>query len=350
MPDGYFNKKAMAHPIWKDYFVTLGTGTAFDYRIVLTDTSALVYSGRAVARPGETDVVIRINDVCADYLVNVLPTISDQDFSYLHLPLSFTVQAYIANTWTDVESVAFLNDWSYDYSYDAATMGLSFPITGRIDARMPIIWTGINVPDVTMTIHYLDETTETVVVPVATYPDFNNDFNHDFARSVRTAGSGSAVFFVDQYDLDLIDYFEVGRSTFRVVTSCARYALYYVNAYGGWDCLLIEGASIESDDLTRYKMESEYDNRDIANRGVRNYANEISRGFTLHTGWLLGDQGMMMHNLINSTDVFLYDIASNEMIPVTISNPSCEYKTNKTEGRLVDYAVNVQIAHYMVRR
>lgn len=323
------------------------------YRIVQTDTEQVIYSGRADARPGESIGSVRVNDICADYLDSVLPYLSQAEFTRVTLPVTFKLQLRVSGSggyeWVDINTFQFLNDWSYDYDYDAATMGMSFPINGRIDSRMPIVWTGLDVSEVTATLYYKDGTSSNVIIPVAISDDFNADFNADFARSTRSAGSGTAVFLLDAWEN--LDRIVVGSSTFQVVTGCAEYALYYVNAYGGWDCLLIEGNSLETDTLKRYTREVVYDNRDIQNRGIDNYVNEITKNITLHTGWLLGDQGKRMHHLINSTDVYLYDIAAGQMIPVTIPATSCDYKTFKNQGnQLVNYTIQVQIAQNRIRR
>lgn len=339
----------MAVPIWKDYFVQVSGY----YRIVENSTGQVIYEGRSVAKPGETIAQVRINDVCADYLENVLPYLSQAEFSQINIPVIFQVQMRVADVggfrWVDIISVQFMNDWSYDYDYDPAIMGMSFPINGHIDSRMPIVWTGLDVTQVTATIFFTDGTSSQVIIPIAISNDFNADFNADFSRSVRSAGSGTAVFLPDAWDN--IDRIVVGHSTFKVVTGCAKYALYYVNAHGGWDCFLIEGNTLEADSLKRYTREVIYNNRDIQNRGIHNFANEITKGFTFHTGWLTGDQGERMHHLINSTDVYLYDIANEQMIPVIIPSTSCEYKTYKNQGnRLVDYTIQVQVAQNRVRR
>ena len=228
-------------------------------------------------------------------------------------------------------------------------MGMSFPINGHIDSRMPIVWTGLNVSQVTVTIYETGGASYQVIIPVEISDDFNADFNSDFSRSVRSAGSGTAVFYPNAWSN--VDRITIGRSTFKVVTECAKYALYYVNAHGGWDCFLIEGNTLEADSLKRYTREMVYDNRDIQNRGIQNYVNEIDKVFTFHTGWLLDDQGERMHHLINSTDVYMYDIASQEMIPVIIPTTSCEYKTFKNQGnRLVNYTIQVQVAQNRIRR
>lgn len=340
----------MAVPIWKDNFVNLGSGDSILYRIALSDTGEVIYSGKAFKRPGETDILVRINEICADYLENILPQLSQAQFTRLHLPLTFKVQkSSNGSSWTDVSSVQFLNDWSYDYDYDAATMGMSFPINGRIDSRMPIVWTGLNVSTIQATIYFNNGQYTRVFIPVEISNDFNADFNSDFSKSVRSAGSGTAVFLPNAWDD--VSRIVVGNSTFEVVSDCARYALYYVNAYGGWDCFLVEGNFLEADSLKRYTREMVYDNRDVQNRGIDNYVNEITKGFTLMTGWMVGDQGQRMHHLINSPDVYLYDIAEEEMIPVTIPMTTCEYKTFKNQGnRLANYTLQVEVAKNMVRR
>lgn len=337
-------------PIWKDYVVDLGASDSYFFRIVLQDTGEVIYAGKTFKRPGDSRNVIRVNDICANYLTNVLPSLSQAEFSQMTLPVRFMVQRSVNGTnWDDWAAPQFLNDWSYDYTYNAATMGMSFPINGRIDKRMPIVWTGLNVSQVTVTVRMKDGTTSTVIIPVAISNDFNADFNADFSRSVRSAGSGTAVFYPSQWAN--VDKVTIGNSTLQVVTECAGYALYYVNAYGGWDSFLIEGNSLEADTLKRYTREVIYDNTNIQNRGIRNYVNEITKGFTFHTGWLLGDQGERMHHLINSTDVYMYDIAAGQMIPVTIPATTCEYKTFRNQGnRLVNYDITVQVAQNRIRR
>ena len=138
---------------------------------------------------------------------------------------------------------------------------------------------------------------------------------------------------------------------YQVVTGCAKYALFYVNAFGGWDSFLIEGNDLEDDTLKRFNREVVYDNSNIVHRGVHNYVNEVTKGFTFHSGWLLADQGLRMHHLINSAFVYLYDFANDSLIPVIVTDNTCEYKTFKNQGnRMVDYTIRVELAQNRIRR
>lgn len=336
-----------AVPIWKDFFVQL----AGVYRIIVADTEDVIYSGYAVSKPGETSAQVRINDICADYMERVLFTTPQV------MPVTFKVQLRVpgaqGSQWVDLYTVQFLNDWSYDYEYDPTIMGMAFPINGHLDSRMPLVWTGFG-----------ESVTATLIMGGSFMGDFNLDFSSDFLIGGSTGGTqavtipliGGGEGMVGTAHLDLEEYpgvigVEIGGVTYDVVTECAEYALYYINAYGGWDCFLIEGNTLEADSLKRYTREVEYDNRDIRNRGTDNYVNEITKGFTFHTGWLLDDQGKRMHHLINSTFVYLYDIANAQMIPVNIPTTSCEYRTYKNQGnRLVNYTIQVQIAQNRIRR
>lgn len=339
--------------IWKDYFVNLGSYDSVPFRIKVGDD--IIYNGKANRRPNETDILVRINDICADYLTNTLPTLSQAEFSALSFPLEFKVDYFIQTSpeldpdWELAGFVSFINDWSYDNSYNPATMGMSFPVNGRIDARQWLVYTAYNASSVTATLTFTDGTTADVIIPVEISADFSDDFNTDFARSVRSAGSGTAVF--DLSEWENVAKVTINGKTWEVVTDCKEWVLYYVNAFGGWDSLLIEGNSSEVDNLTRHTREMEYDNRSIMNRGRQNYVNEISKTFTLHTSFMSDEESLRMHHLLNSPEVYLYNINTGDMIPVTMENTTTEHKTYKSNGnRMVNYSIDVTIAQERTRR
>ena len=340
----------MAIPIWKDKIVDLGTSESVDFCIKLDHPSGeMIYRGKAHRRPGETHIKIRVNDICADYLQNVLPSLSQAEFTDLSFPLKFYVQRLIDGEWVSATSFEFLNDWSYDYAYDVATMGMAFPINGRIDARQWVVFTAYDAEEVTAVITYKDGTTSSVIIPIAISDDFNADFNLDFARSARAAGSGTAVFDLSAWE-DVASITINGKEL-KVATDCRDWALYYVNAYGGWDSLLIEGLVTEKDNLTRHTREMEYDNTDPRNRASQNYINEIEKVYTINTSWLSDDESARMHHLLNSTDVYLGNINTGEMLPVNLVNTTTEYKTYKGNGgRLVNYTFDAVLAHNRIRR
>ena len=87
------------------------------------------------------------------------------------------------------------------------------------------------------------------------------------------------------------------------------------------------------------------------NAGKVNYVNDITKSWTLNSGWMSNDAGLRMHHLLNSCLVYLFDIATGDFIPVTISTNNCEYKTRKNQGRsMVNYSFTVTLAQNRIRR
>ena len=336
----------MANPIWKDFYVNLGTADSVQFRILVGDD--VIYTGKAFKRPGKSDNEIRINDICADYLVNVFPNLVGTTFTVGEY-VTFVIQTLSGSSWSTKTSMQFDNNGSYDYSYNPARQSMSVPVNGHIDIRQWVVFTAYNASTITATIKLSDGSSFDVLIPVAISNDFNADYNNDFSKSVRSSQTGTAVF--DLSEWGDVESLTIGNNVFKVVNGCSRYALYYVNAYGGWDSLLIEGNDAEADNLTRHTRETEYDNRDIQNRGVRNYVNEIVKTMTLHTSWLSDDESSRMHHLLNSTNVFLCDISTGDIMPVILTDTRTDYKTYKGNGgRLVNYTINVTIAQERIRR
>ncbi len=336
----------MVHPIWKNYFVNLGSSESVEYVISYNSGDSLnaIYSGKAWKKPGESSINICINDVCADWIVNTFPSLSE-GFSRIAMPVEFVVQKITAaGQYVEADRVRFLNDWSYDTEYDYAD-GLSIPINGRIDVRQWLLWTGLDVDQVEAQVYFASGESMTVFIPVAISNDFNEDFNHDFSKSVRLAGSGTAVFSPAQWgDVRRI---VINGQTYDVAKKCNRYVIYYLNAHGGWDSLLIEAASSEEDRLTRHAMNKE----GVYEREKSNYLNEIEKSITLHTSWLSDEQSLRMHHLLNSTDVYLHDLDNNVILPVILEGSATPYKTFKGEGgKLVNYEIKSVIAQKRKRR
>lgn len=341
----------MAVPIWKDKEVVLGSGASYDFEIRLGSSSgAAIYAGTAYKRPGATNTVVRINDVCADWLAAGLPALAPVGFTALDLAAKFSVCAYISGSWTEKELVEFYNDWSYDRLFDVSADPLSCPIMAELDPRQTILVSVINAASVTFTLTYLDGTTSTVVVSIAHSADFNDDFNDDFSDLGTGSTSGAAV-------LDLSQFTDLAQVSANGVTwdvrdnTCARYAVYYTNAYGGWDSLILDGIARTSDALTRHTAMREYNNADSDRRGWMDFAVEVERNWELNTGILTDDQSELMHHLLNSTNVFLYDFFLGEITPVVLTDVGAQRKTYKGNGRqVIQYTFNAKEAQTQVRR
>lgn len=313
----------MPVPIWKDYIVSFGAVDEADYTIVTGGET--IFSGHAVKRPDAANLTVRINDVCADYLAHAVPAVGLLKCTADPMTATFVVK----KGGTTVDTVTFEADWSYDYGHTAAHP--ADPVNGRVSALQTLVASVSGGSAVTAQVLLSGGTTQTLTI----------------------TGSGGAAQSVS-IPLDSIQNVKevsVGGHSYKVVDACARYALLYVNAYGGWDTLLMDGRPGMEDGYDRHKMLQEYDNATRSNRGTVEYANEVTRRWTLRTGWLRDDEAARMHHVLGSTDVYLYDIPAAALTPVTIAETTCEYKTYKGNGaRPVQYAITVELAQEIVRR
>ena len=341
----------MAIPIWKDKTVTLGSGASYDFEIRLGSSSGpAIYAGKAYKRPGASNTVVRINDICADWLAAGLPALAPVGFTALELAAKFSVCAYISGSWTQKELVEFYDDWSYDRLFDVSADPLSCPIIAELDPRQTVLVSVINAASVTFTLTYADNTTSTVVVNIAHSADFNDDFNDDFSDLGTGSTSGAAVLDLSSFT-DLVSVSANGVTWKVRQDTCARYLVYYTNAYGGWDSLILDGIARTSDALTRHTALREYDNNDSDQRGWKDYAVEVERNWELNTGFLTDDQSELMHHLLNSTDVFLYDLSTGEITPVVLTDTGAQRKTYRGNGRqVIQYTFNAKEAQLQVRR
>lgn len=336
-------------PIWKDYTVRVNE-TAVYFRIHLDSANGtIVYEGLATAKPGDAFVDIRMNDICANYLKH-----PDMDFSQAvnvtRISRVFVLRtaATITGTWTTRATVEFQNDWSYDYSYLQSRDGVSFPIAPYADQRQRILASRTSGYTINAQLRYENGTVLNVAVLIRRSADFNDDYNDDYSKVASTASPGVAM-------LDLADYPGVTMVTMAGQTwnvdphVCYRYALYYINAFGGWDALLCRGNGVESDSWDRKTYDTTYDNTVQQNRGTVDYINLQEKRWTLRTGWI--PDGSRMHHLIGSTMVYLHDLQQDIILPVGVATQEAPYKTYKNEGaKLVNYEFEVALQQERMRR
>lgn len=318
----------MIQPIWKKIYVDLGNADSVEYVISYSTGVSLVtiYHGKAWKTPGESSISISINDICANWLSNAFPSLTEGFFHTDKIYLEFVVQTIsAAGIYTEVARVNFINDWSYDQEHNPETDVLASPINRRIDRRQKLLWTSAGTSAIELELVMADGSSSTQTFNI-------------FAK-------GTAVFTPLQWGD--VAHVIINGQQYDIVDTCSRYVLYYLNAYGGWDSLLIEGAASEEDSLTKHSMSKP----GVYDREKANYLNEIEKKITLHTSWLSDEQSLKMHHLLNSTDVYLHDLDKNVILPVILDNSSTPYKTFKGEGgKLVNYTIEVSVAQTRKRR
>lgn len=279
-------------PIYKDT-IYIYTGDTLTYRIILEGNT--IFNGRAYAAPGEGTIGININRVCENYLDNneiepLLNGTSQTVTARTACRLFYLVDA----SGMTIESYRFLYNYDYDGNFTPEGMMLSDPITGK---------GAIN------------------LIPVRTYWD------------------GTTV-------LNMLD------DTYYADNVCgAEYALYYLNAKGGWDALVIEGSSTRTDKVDRHQYNKTYNNQTIEYE--RNaYISEITTSWKLNTGLLDDEQAhKLCWHLLSSNRVYLHDLTYDKVYPVVITNTQNIYNTYKNNGHQpIQYEILITESQTKLRR
>ena len=326
-------------PIWRDAVVQLpynDQSSHTEFRIAIGNDS-YAFLGRAYNRPdpstGEFTLgpTVRLNDIVADYLRQTfIPDLSVQDDAWAP-PLAVRVRLYTGNTVRSDDT--FLLDWSYDYGRNAYTDVLHDPVDGRLDGRQHMI-----------------QTSRTA---------YNMNFYFNGANVVtvssRTEGGNFMVYLrplSESYTSLRVNGIEYALDQER----CSdRFVLHYVNAFGGWDCLLMAGQSVSSYGYDRKRFSYDHRNDDNLNppslRGTRDYANVIEPRWSLRSGLMNDEQSARMHHLLGSVLVYLEDLTTGEFFPVVLTDSSYTVQTvNGNNRKPIQYTINVKLAAERVRR
>lgn len=338
----------MAHPIWKDYIIEYGADRV---EFSISYNNGIIYEGKAVTRPGESSVFVKINDICADYMRSAFPSVFPatggvaQPYVY---PFQVSAMLYYGDRFDSIEvnTEEFFYDWSYDYARDYSTPLLSAPILRKIPRNAPLVYTSGE-----------GNSRIEITAPGAYSRAFDSAFYIGNSNVLPATSVANNVFNLAEIatdaDKQVLVYGGDGvvPIAYELIDECPRYMLYYLNALGGWDFLAIQGKELQTDSYTRYTIGQTYDNTQSRNRGLRNYRNDISRKWQLHTLWIDDAGAQNMHHLLGSTDVYLYDLRDEVLYPVNIDNSTCDYRTYSNNGnQLVRYDIEVSLAKTLTRR
>lgn len=325
-------------PIGRDYLLSLGSSPR---NFVVKLESESIYTGRAFARPGATAPLVRMNDIAAPYLgqeADCLTTESDEYNAVAGLMRTFKV--YDAGGAQIGNDLAFYLKWEND---TRGVLGRNWPhepITGRVISSQPFIVSLYNADNLTYD------------GGSGTYIRIKGDTWATASNVIAYAGVGNYTFQLGIYlNGTEKEFITLNGHRYDLVPSCkVRYIVYYVNGYGAWDSLLIEGAAIEGRSWDRKELRREYRNNVESDRGRWNYANVGERTWELHTGWISDEAATRMHHLLGSTLVYLFDTQGSVFIPVVVTDAEWRQQTFAANGGPVDYTVHLSEAREVVRR
>ena len=321
----------MATSIWKDVEVSLSANASESFTVYdkADNTGNVIYQGKSFKRPGASYCTVKVNDIVADYLKQQLVN------GAVNIRQAWSV--YVGATKkTDGE---FFLCWDYETGSDNLDGLPNRPITGRIQEGTPI--------------------------PVTKYANYSQEIIADYlppsSGSRVSLGTTTAVrnflhnCWVGYKTVTLFprysstDHTELGY-TLTIIPRCHRWQLYYENALGGIDCLVIEGKTVQRDAYGRTVISKEYLNNaaTIRNAGKVVVSTDVTRTWELHTGWLTDAEAGRMGHLLGSPLVYLYDCVANVYYPVIIKTDEYQQKVTRYDG-MIQYTINVELAETLKR-
>ena len=282
---------------WEDVILQR-TESVFDYRIY--NRTNLIFQGRAYKRPNADTNDIKLNKIFENYLsnsINDLLNSGEPEDTGVNASKVFQIMKLDADgTETLIDEYTILYDWSYDFRFRGENTDLSRPINGRYVAGMYKMDTTVDGKSGTVT---------------------NN----------------------------------LTEGPYNVLADCGEYALYYLNAYGGWDALLIDGTVLKKSTIKQYTTDRNINNSRIEFEQTK-YINEIQDAYEINTGFLTDEQAAnLSKNLIPSREVYLHFLNDNKIIPVLITDSSVTYQTYQTNNlQMPQYKINVKESQIKLRK
>jgi hypothetical protein len=321
--------------VWKDtYFEYPNVGT-LSYTIY--DGETPIYNGKSVSIPNASGVKFNVNRLCSNYLNSKLPEgITEGYFTNPDYCKHFTIKT--DNTL--IGQYHFYN--SYLYEDDKENIILSKHIRDKfiIDRRQYFICSLFNrkKSNASFTLRYATATTTTGTI-------------YD---GVIDNTAQSIIIERDKYKNDTsiirVEVTTQGNIIADIEDTCYDYCLYYCNAYGGWDSLLIDGNVKKTDKIDSKYYTRDYDNNTTQSEKTK-FANVINTEYILYTGWFTDAEQSRLHHLLESTEVYLHNLNTDEIVPVNITNNTCEYKTFTNNGKKkFSNTINVEVAQTRIRK
>ena len=342
-----YNTSNVYQPIWKDVYYTKYNTPILDYTIYNEDNIP-IYKGKSIATPDSNDVTFNINKVCSNYLSSSLSEDINNRIEYINDYAKFFTIKEKNDSVAGEKPIAqyrFYNNYLYDV--EKGGIFISDPIRRRnnsttttvdVDLRQYMVISAYYKGDGSKEISVI----ETTAIGGSKIKSIVIDNTSQMVRFNRDSGLKNVVYYTRNN--------EDKSFSFNIVNTCYDYCLYYVNAYGGWDSLLID-ANVKKVD----NIESKYYNRAFNNTTTqfekKKFTNVITPQYTLHTGWFNDDEQSRLYHLLESTEVYLHNLNTDEILPVNITNNTCEYKTFTNNGRKkFSNTINVEVAQTRIRK
>ena len=326
----------MATPIWKDTAVRYMSQSGEEPYTISVD-GEVVYKGKLIQQPGEAYMTLFINRIAKDYLSSKIDFVKNKTvFQQPKHKRSFTPSGVPV---IGEKAYNIYNDWGYeDMPISSASQVISRPMSTIVDPRQRLFVTAAKLSEGEASVVRIMECGERCTAIAEEKPEPCVTFAIMLNKKVD-----GTIFKIQEGNNNLLTQYEV-RNT------CADYCLYYLNAHGGYDHLLINGNAMRTDKFARTEISKSVDNTTLAH-SRQTIATEVTPTWRLYTDCLTDEQWKLTHHLLGSSHIFLHDLGTDEITPVVITSSVAEYKSYRNQGNKKSYlTIDVEASTKRMRK
>lgn len=327
----------MTIPVTQDTPITFsGTGDTQAFSVSID--GRVIYNGRLSRKPGESTFTTYINRIVKDYLsarieLSTSSPLIEQPYYAREVTISPTPSNGIRN-------YKVYADYSYDDGNVVVvdeTCSSSMPLSHIVDPRQRLITSFVDLTDAEQAYVELRDGS-------------GNTVQSCKGKKCATINQQLGERYIGK-SFDVYDDRE-GRvlAAYKCERTCANYALYYLNAHGGYDHLLLTGNVKRVDNLTRSTIIRDVNSTTLAH-GKSDISVSIQRTWELATDMLTDAQLALTHHVLGSPHAYLHDLNTREIVPVVITANRADFKSYRNQGgKLSNLTLTVEEATKRERR
>lgn len=293
--------------LWKDTRI-IPAQYGGDYSVE-DGNGATLFNGRTY----DGNSAVFLNDLAKNYVGQALPLQVVQGGTAEPYDHAVTLTAQPAG----ITNRYFL-DWSYKDGRTANSPKVN-PIDAQIDSRQVLILTRSNIDATSVTLYGVRNGS---TYAIKTFSGLTRGEGYNIVYPMSALSGYTSLYLSDNPS-----------QKYFVVDTCARYILYYVNAFGGWDSYILRGAVQETQGYTPREYLRSFNNESTRERNLVRYGVDVARGWTIKTEWLHDAEQARMWHLLGSPLVYIVDLMEGfAPVPVVIKNTQWTAQTFKVDG------------------
>ena len=242
-----FNQETNAfRPVWEDDYFTfpIQYRGSVNYDIKDVRADEIIYSGRAYKEPNNNNIKINVGKIVNGYLSNNFPEVIDDEPVHYLTDYSHTYNIMVGDV--VVGTYTYYNSWAYE---PVTGYSISAPIRKTIDRRQVFVYS----------LYRGDNSNDMFI--------YDNGFEqHNIYTDDNQALICDKNLNEEIREITISKQGGIEVDSFTVIDSCYDWCLYYSNAYGGWDSLLIKGNVVKTDKISSQYYKKEYNNKTYEKR------------------------------------------------------------------------------------